>query len=193
MSSPGPAPAPPRVRKVILAALLAVTMLGLLLIGITGWRVMSQKDARLVAPPQVGNLVLDDSADGRSTADYLQTALSATVDVDHAVGAVYRDADGRDVLFAGGTALIWRPGNALDAAFGLVADEQGAVTGVHGVAAGALGGTMKCGTTRTDDGEMPVCGWADHGSVALALFPQRSEAEAAGILREIRDSAQTRK
>jgi hypothetical protein len=67
------------------------------------------------------------------------------------------------------------------------------VTGVHAVPAGTFGGTMKCGTTRTDDGEMPVCGWADHGSVALAMFPQRSEAEAAGILREIRDRAQTRK
>ena len=46
---------------------------------------------------------------------------------------------------------------------------------------------MKCGTTRTDDGKMPVCGWADHGSVGLAMFPQRSESEAAAILREIRD------
>ena len=153
---------------------------------------MSQKDATLVTPPQVGSLRLDDSPDGRSTADYLQTALSATVDLDRAVGAVYRHADGRNVLFAGGTALIWRPDKVLDAAFGLVADDQGAVTGVHAVAAGPFGGTMRCGTTRTDDGEMPVCGWADHGSVALAMFPQRSEAEAAGILRDIRDSAQTR-
>jgi hypothetical protein len=192
MSSPGAAAAPPRGRKIILAALLAVTTAGLVLIGVAAWRVMSQKDAALVAPPQVGNLRLDDSPDGRSTADYLQTALSTAVDLDHAVGAVYRDAGGRTVLFAGGTTLIWRPAKALDAAFGLVADDQGAVSRVHDVAAGALGGTMECGTTNTDDGEMPVCGWADHGSVAFAMFPQRSEAEAAGILREIRDDAQSR-
>jgi hypothetical protein len=192
MSSPGPAAAPSRARKIILAALLAIIVIGLVLIGVAGWRVMSQKDATLVAPPQVGDLRLDDSPDGRSTADYLQTALSATVEVHRAVGAVYRDTSGRDVLFAGGTALIWRPTKALAAAFGLIADDQGAVTGVHDVAAGAFGGTMECGTTRTDDGEMPVCGWADHGSVALAMFPQRSEAEAAGILREIRNSAQMR-
>jgi hypothetical protein len=177
----------------ILTALLAVTVTGLTVIGVAGWRIMSQKDATLMAPAQIGNLRLDDSANGRSTGDYLQTALSATIDLDHAVGAVYRDAGGRDVLFAGGTTLIWRPASALDAAFGLVADKQGAVTGVHDVAAGGLGGTMECGTTRTDDGEMPVCGWADHGSVALAMFPQRSQTEAAGILRQIRDSAQTRK
>jgi hypothetical protein len=192
MSSPGPVAAPSRARKIVLAALLAVMVLGLVFLGVTGWRVMSQKDATLVAPPRVAGLTLDGSEDGRSTADYLQTALSATVDVDSAVGAVYSDAGGRDVLFAGGTALFWRPGNALDAAFGLVADDQGAVTGVHSVPAGRFGGTMRCGTTRTDDGEMPVCGWADHGSVALAMFPRRSEAEAAGILREVRDPAQTR-
>jgi hypothetical protein len=192
MSSPGQAPATPRARKIILAALLAVTMIGLVLIGMAGWRIMSQKDATLVTPQRVADLLLDDSADGRSTADYLQTALSATVDLDHAVGAVYRDGRGRNVLFAGGTALMWRPGKALDAAFGLVADDQGAVTGVHSVAAGPLGGTMECGTTRTDNGEMPVCGWADYGSVAMAMFPQRSEPEAAGVLREIRSSAQTR-
>jgi hypothetical protein len=192
MSPPGQAAATPRTRKIILAALLAVMTLGLVVIGFSGWRIMSQKDATLVAPPRVGDLRLDDSADGRSTADYLQTALSATVDLDSAVGAVYRDGRGRTVLFAGGTALMWRPAKMLDAAFGLVADDQGAVTGVHSVPAGALGGTMACGTTRTDDGEMPVCGWADHGSVALAMFPQRSESEAAGILREIRKSAQTR-
>jgi hypothetical protein len=192
MSSPGPAAAPPHARRILLAVLLVVIVAGVVFLGLAGWRVMSQKDATLAAPSQVGELTLDGSEDGRSTADYLQTALSATVDLDSAIGAVYRDAGGRDVLFTGGTALFWRPENALDAAFGLVADDQGAVTGIHSVPAGTFGGTMKCGTTRTDDGEMPVCGWADHGSVGLAMFPQRSESEAAAILREIRDSAQKR-
>jgi hypothetical protein len=191
MSSPDPAAAPPRARKIMLAVLLAVIAAGAVFLGLAGWQVMSQKDATLAAPSRVGGLSLDGSPAGRSTADYLQTALSATVDVDSAVGAVYRDAGG-DVLFTGGTALFWRPGNALDAAFGLVADDQGAVIGIHSVPAGTFGGTMKCGTTKTDDGEMPVCGWADHGSVGLAMFPQRSESEAAAILREIRDSAQKR-
>jgi hypothetical protein len=189
MSSPEPAAAPPRARKIMLAVLVAVIVAGVVFLGLAGWRVMSQKDATLAPPSRVGGLTLDRSADGRSTADYLETALSATVDLDSAVGAVYRDAGGRDVLFTGGTALLWRPENALDTAFGLVADDQGPVTGIHSVPAGTFGGTMKCGTTKTDDGEMPVCGWADHGSVGLAMFPRRSESEAAAILREIRDSA----
>ena len=58
--------------------------------------------------------------------------------------------------------------------------------------AGKLGGTMKCGTTVTDDGNMSVCGWADHGSLALAMFPNRSQDESAKLLVQIRDASQKR-
>ena len=47
---------------------------------------------------------------------------------------------------------------------------------------------MKCGTTKTDAGDLTVCGWADHGSLALAMFDNRSEAEAAPLMRQIRDA-----
>ena len=67
------------------------------------------------------------------------------------------------------------------------------MTGLHDVAAGDLGGTMKCGTTKSDDGDLAVCGWADHGSLALAMFPGRTDAEAAPtLIRQIRNAAQTR-
>ena len=182
----------PRARKIVLGSLLAVALAGAAVVGVTGWQIAAQKNATLVAPSQVAGLRLDDSENGRSTADYLQTALSADVDLDHAVGAVYLDAGGRNVLFFGGTALIWTPENDLDSAFDLISDDQGAVTGLHDVPAGRLGGSMKCGKTATDDGDMTVCGWADHGSLALGMFPMRTEADSARLLREIRASAQTR-
>ena len=37
-----------------------------------------------------------------------------------------------------------------------------------------------------------VCGWADHGSLALAMFPGRSEGDAATLLSQIRDATQKR-
>jgi hypothetical protein len=181
-----------RVRRIVLASLLAVALAGAAVVGVAGWQIASQKDATLVAPPQVAGLRLDESEDGKSTADYLRTALSAEVDLDQAVGAVYLDAGGRNVLFFGGTTLIWTPGNDLDSAFNLISDDQGAVTDLHEVPAGPLGSTMKCGKTATDDGDMTVCGWADHGSLALGMFPKRTEADAANLLREIRAGAQTR-
>ncbi|GGQ80517.1 hypothetical protein [Couchioplanes azureus] len=189
-----PAEKPPRTRTktIVLGSLLAVSLAGAGILGYAGWRIATQKDATLQVPSQVGALKLNTSDNGRSTADYLRTALSADVELDKAVGAVYSDGSGNDVLFFGGTTLFWTPEDDLDTAFGLISDAQGSVTGLHDVAAGPLGGTMKCGTTKSDATDMAVCGWADHGSLALAMFPGRSEADSAGLLREIRGATQTR-
>jgi hypothetical protein len=176
----------------MLSSLLAAAVAGVAVMGMIGWQIDAQKDATLVAPPQVAGLRLDESENGKSTADYLRTALSAKVDPDQAVGGAYLDSGGRNVLFFGGTALIWTPENDLDSAFNLISDDQGAVTDLHEVPAGRLGGTMKCGKTATDDGDMTVCGWADHGSLAVGMFPKRTEADSAELLRQIRASAQTR-
>jgi len=181
-----------RARTTVLVSLLAVALAGATVLGYSGWKISTQKDATLSTPSEVAGLRLDNSEDGRTTGDYLRTALSAEVDLDDAVGAVYADGSGRSVLFFGGTALIWTPGDDLDTAFELISDDQGSVTGLHEVSAGKLGGTMKCGTTVTDDGNMSVCGWADHGSLALAMFPNRSQDESAKLLVQIRDASQKR-
>ncbi|MEV6601585.1 hypothetical protein AB0M36_32735 [Actinoplanes sp. NPDC051346] len=183
---------PSRAKTIVLRSLLAVSLLGAGIIGYAGWRIADQKDATLTVPPQVNGLALNTSENGRSTAEYLQTALSADVELDKAIGAVYSDGSGKDVLFFGGTTLLWTPENDLDTALELISDAQGAVVGLHDVSAGPLGGTMKCGTTKSDGVDMPVCGWADHGSLALAMFPGRTETDAAGLLRDIRGAAQTR-
>ena len=189
---PDPAKKRSRVRSIVLGALATVALAGVATLGYTAWKINSQKDATITIPAQIGALVLDESEDGRSTAEYLQTALSAEVDLDSAAGAVYREPAGRNVLFFGGSGLIWTPGSNLETAFSLISDAQGAVEGVHDVSAGELGGTMKCGTTKSDDGDLTVCGWADHGSLALGMFPNRSEPEAATLLREIRTTVQKR-
>jgi hypothetical protein len=176
----------------VLSCLLAVGLTGSGVLAWAGWQISSQKDATVTTPATVAGLRLDDSQSGSETADYLQSALAAKINLDKAVGAVYTDGAGHDVLFFGGTALIWSPADNLASAFGLISDDQGAVTGVHDVAAGRYGGTMKCGTTKTADGAMSVCGWADHGSLALAMFPNRSESESAKLLLQIRDAAQKR-
>ena len=181
-----------RVRTIVLGSLVATALAGAGTLGYAGWQVISQKDETLTTPAQIGTLTLNQSDDGKQTADYLQTALSAEVTLDKAVGAVYSDGGSGGVLFFGGTATIWSPEKSLDAAFNLISDKQGAVTGLHKVDPGRFGGTMKCGTTKSDDGELSVCGWADHGSLALAMFPSRSEAASATLLRQIRDATQTR-
>jgi len=179
-------------RRIVLLALLVVAVAALGTIGYTAWQMTSQKDATLSAPDTIGPLRLDKSDDGQQTADYLRTALDASVTLHQTVGGVYTDGSGQHILFFGGTATIWSPESQLDNAFALISDKQGAVTGLHQVDAGKLGGTMKCGTTKSDDGSLSVCGWADHGSLALAMFPNQPESVAAPLLRQIRDATQKR-
>jgi hypothetical protein len=183
-----------RTRRIALSALLAAGLAGAAVLGTTGWRITAQKDATLTVPQNVAGLRLNNTADAATTAEYLRTALTAEVTLDDAVGGVYTDPadEGRSVLFFGGTGLIWTPERDLETAFDLVEDDAGAVTGLRGVPAGRLGGAMKCGTADDSSGAITVCGWADHGSLALALFPNRSVAEAGPLLRAIREAAQTR-
>jgi len=181
-----------RVRTIVLVSMLAIALAGAVTLGYAGWQIISQKDATLTTPDRIGTLTLDQTDDGKQTADYLQTALSAEVNLDKAVGAVYNDGTSGSVLFFGGTATIWSPDKDLGSAFGLISDNQGAVTGLHKVDPGKFGGTMQCGTTKSDDGNLSVCGWADHGSLAVAMFPSRSEPASATLLRQIREATQTR-
>lgn len=181
-----------KVRTVVLGSLLVIALAGLGTVGWFGWKVNSQRHTTLSTPASIGALTLDDSEQAAATADYLQTALSAEIPMDKAVGAVYTGSDEKTVLFFGGTTLLWSPQSDLDSAFTLVSDDQSAVTGLREVDAGDFGGTMKCGVANSPDGDLTVCGWADHGSLALAMFADRTEAEAAPLMRELRSAIQTR-
>ena len=185
---------PSRHRLIVLGSLLAAGLAAMAVTGIVGWPITQQKDAALGTPSQLAGLVRDDSEQARTTADYLQTAIAAGIDLDKSVGVVYSDpaASGRSVLLFGGTTLLWQPERDLDSLFDLLADDAGEVNGLREVPAGELGGVMKCGTTPSQDGDLTVCGWADHGSVVIAMFPGRTAEESAQLLRTIRDGMQTR-
>ncbi|MCW3816860.1 hypothetical protein ONA91_20655 [Micromonospora sp. DR5-3] len=183
-----------RRRRIALGAALVVGLAGLGALGVGGWRVLDQKDTTLTTPVKVAGLTRDDSEGARTTADYLRNGLAADIDLDRSFGTVYSDpADAkRAVLVFGGTTLLWQPGRDLDTLFGLMADETGKVSGLHEVDAGRLGGVMKCGTTGGDGGDFAVCGWADHGSVVMAMFAGRSAADSAVLFRQLREGIQSR-
>ncbi len=142
----------------------------------------------LTTPATIGGLHHDTATDAAQTADYLRDALAADVSLGSSVGAVYTDPKDqqRSVLLFGGTASVDSPDKELDRALGLLNDQTGSVTGLHAVTAGPLGGSMKCGTSNGDGGAMSVCGWADSGSVVVALFPGRTVDESADLMRQLR-------
>lgn len=178
----------------VLTVALVAGLAGLGALGAGGWRVWEQKDTDLTTPAKVAGLTRDDSERARSTADYLRDGFAADIDLDKSFGTVYSDpADAkRAVLVFGGTTLLWQPERDLNSLFGLMADSTGKVTGLREVDAGRLGGVMKCGTTSGDGGDFAVCGWADHGSAVMAMFPGRSVAEATGLFRQLREGIQNR-
>ncbi|RKR87774.1 hypothetical protein BDK92_2066 [Micromonospora pisi] len=182
-----------RRRLIVLGAALLVGVAGAAVLGSFGWRIAQQKDTTLAIPAQVAGLTLDESARARGTVDDLLTGLAADIQLDASAGAVYTDPvrANRPVLFFGGTTLIWQPERDLDRLFKLVADDSGEIAGLRGQPAGDLGGVLKCGTSGQGD-TLTVCGWADHGSVGMAMFPGREVDEAAPLMLSIRNGVQTR-
>jgi hypothetical protein len=189
-------PGPPSRRRLIgLAVAAAVGLTGAAVLGGYGWRVAHQKDPVLDTPVQLAGLTRDESDRANGTVDYLRGALAADIELEETIGAAYSDpaAADRNVLLFGGTTLIWQPERDLDKLFELLSEDAGRITGVRDVAAGPLGGVMKCGTMAAEGaGELAVCGWADHGSVVMALFKGRGVDESARLFREVRAGVQTR-
>jgi hypothetical protein len=172
----------------ILAAILAAAVLVIgAFFGPTTMRVIAQKDATLAMPDTIGNLTRDDSDAAKATATDLVTALRASIELDASQGAVYSNEDQTVMLF-GGTTLLWNPEQELDTVLTLMEDkdEQG-LRDLKMVDPGPLGGIMKCGLSEAlSASAMAICGWADHGSIALALFPAHTADEAAALLRDLR-------
>ena len=75
-------------RRILLTALLVVAVVGAGFLAYEAYQILTQKDAKLATPPQIGTLNLDTSEDAKSTADYLQTAVAAEINMDKTVGAV---------------------------------------------------------------------------------------------------------
>ncbi|GAA4713988.1 hypothetical protein GCM10023263_63410 [Phytohabitans rumicis] len=178
----------------MLGSLAAVGLIGVAFLGTASWRILQQKDAKLDTPAEVAGLRLDESERAKTTADYLRTAIGARIDLDQSIGVVYADpaSTDRSVLLFGGTTLLWSPEKDLDSLFEVLADDTGTVTGLHEVPAGELDGVMKCGESAAPEGNLTVCGWADHGSVVIAMFPGRGQDDSADLLRKIRTTIQSR-
>lgn len=187
----------PRRRWLMMAG--AVVGCGLLAAGITlgpvSYRMLTQKNATLTTPPQAAGLTLDTTERAVSAADDLKSIFTAGFSVTTTVAGVYGDPRSatRSVLFVGGTGFLAKPDKELSQLFSLLDDQAGRVTGVRDVDPGPLDGTMRCGTVTGDDGApMSVCGWADYGSLAMAMFPERTVDDSARLMRDLRSAIQKR-
>lgn len=161
------------------------------------------KPERLLTPTQVAGLTREQTANARSTADYLRNAIAAGMGLDSSVGAVYTDGggDAHSVIFVGGTSSDGSSDTRLSRIFGLLDDATDGVSSITNEQAGPLGGAMRCGLATESDPakasnpntEMAVCGWADNDTVGIAMFPNRTVSDAAELMRSMRPALQNHK
>jgi hypothetical protein len=160
------------------------------------------KPGTVAAPAHVAGLTLDKQSSASDTADYLQSAVAAGMNLDSSVGAVYSDGSGdsHSVIFVGGTTTTGSSNARLKSLFGLLDDGTDGVANVTAEPAGKLGGLINCATTTDSNvadaatpDAMAVCGWADGNTVGLALFPNRPILEAASLFGRMRPALETHK
>jgi hypothetical protein len=90
--------------------------------------------------------------------------------------------------------LFLSPGAEIGNAFREVPNDELTVSGVHEVSTGKQGGIVKCGSGEVKASGLLVpvamCVWADHGSMGLGIFFNRSVEESAPIFVTIRSQVE---
>jgi hypothetical protein len=130
----------------------------------------------------------NDTAAKKAATD-VQKALTSDHLDESGFTVTYTDASNKSlrVLVAGATRFITDPTRDLEASIGkLPAALQ--VGTVRDIDPGTFGGEQRCAAARYDSRSATVCGWADHGVIALAVFPGKSLEQAGTLTHNIRGS-----
>jgi hypothetical protein len=180
-----------RRRARLLAGIAFLVLVGAFLAAPTAWGVWHDRDHQIIIPGRVAELALDENPAAHETIDQLRTAVGTSVALESTTGAVYIDeaAASRSVLFVGGTGALTAVEASLDKALEAVAQDAGGISNLRKVPPGPLGGVMKCGVTG-GPGTTSVCGWAEHGSLGVAVFTNQNPDPSAELLRKMRAAMQ---
>ncbi|AVT33272.1 hypothetical protein C6361_31820 [Plantactinospora sp. BC1] len=140
-------------------------------------------------PSEVLDLRLLDNASGRQTAEQLKQEVQGRnwFNGGEAFAGVYRASNGKRVVIFGSTGFRLSPESAVQEEVTRLQDEYG-VASVESVPTGVRGEYRSCGTGRADGDEVVVCTWADHGSLATALFTRLSIADSSELLTTLREN-----
>lgn len=168
-------------------------LLGILCCGICGAIVsplLNEYPSKIAATPaEVGGLKRNDDGVVKLIAAEANYRIRASEYVDGSFVSAFADPASaeRGVIAFGGTALIWDPEKTLKEAI------QGAGEDLKNVTAfppGKLGGHLKCGNGKDDQGKPVVmCAWIDHGSMGIGVFyGGRSKEDSANFMRALREA-----
>ncbi|WP_433210275.1 hypothetical protein ACQP00_47305 [Dactylosporangium sp. CS-047395] len=189
---PGPFPPPPQYRRrrkwpwvMLFLLVLCAGCCGGSYAWARPWWV--QYPASVNVDAGVAGLTRLTDAGSKKTAEQLQTALTSDHLDESGFTVAYQDnADGKaKILVFGATRFITDPARDLDASLGKLGTKI-QVQNVRDVEPGVLGGEQRCAASRLDGRPATVCGWADHGVIAIAVFAGKTVDEASRSMQSIR-------
>jgi hypothetical protein len=154
-----------------------------------GRDILKESNASVSTPETVAGLKKSNNAQLKPLVDGMASQLKKDAGLDETIAAFYEDPKDEQklVLLVGGTKLLLRPDSELDDAFKGFNDEGGDVKSVTEVDPGKLGGKARCGTADREGTKSSLCAWADHGSLVIGVFFNRTVDESAALLRQIRE------
>jgi hypothetical protein len=148
-----------------------------------------QYPASVQVDATVPGLTRTNDAGAKKAATDLQKALTSDHLDESGFTVTYTDASNKSlrVLVAGATRFITDPTRDLEASVRKLPPALQVGT-VRDIDPGTFGGEQRCAAARFDGRSATVCGWADHGVIALAVFPGKSLEQAAALTHNIRGS-----
>jgi hypothetical protein len=176
-----------------------MTMLTLLTVGCCcgcpayfGKPIWDQYPAKVALPGQVADLSLRQNASSIRTAQQLkQDMRTAHLLAENTFAGVYTDPNGKAVTIFGATGLQLSPDKDLDAEITRLTGTY-QLTEVQSVNTNTPGEYQRCATGQANGTPVVLCAWADHGSIASALFTRRSMNDSAQLLSDLRNTIVTR-
>ncbi|MBF9132374.1 hypothetical protein I0C86_25995 [Plantactinospora sp. S1510] len=145
-------------------------------------------------PTEVRDLRLLDNRDGKRAAEQLKQEVQArNLLGGEPFAAVYRDGAGKRVVIYGSTGFRLSPESDVEKEFARIQEEY-RITTIQPIRDGVARGEYRsCGLGEADGDAVVVCTWADHGSLATALFTRLSIPDSSDLLSTLRTEVIQRK
>jgi hypothetical protein len=155
--------------------------------GVTLWArpYLDEYPASISAEADVPGLTRSTDKVRQRTADTLLGAVESEQWDEQSVSVLYTDQRQRGATLLATTRFVLDPEKELTSRFTELATEL-KIRDSEPVDAGELGGYQRCGTGNLNGKGVAVCGWADHGSLAVLVTAGRSVPETATLLGTIR-------
>jgi len=188
---PSPVAPPPRRSPAWLWAVLAAVGLVALTAGVAaavwGRPIYDEYPTKVSAPSRLAGMNLVEDPELTTITNQLNDDFRTETGAKDSVAGFYAPAGDKEhgILVVAVSGLYFQPANQIESVLG--GHPAGGLT-VHDVQSYPSGrrGSVRCGSTAAAGVPVAVCVWGDHGSLGIAVFYNRTVADAAALVLSVR-------